>query len=793
MNATTSLDLQSGTVAGVLGGAASAAKTTSGTVTLSGANSYTGGTSVSAGTLALSGAGTLGATSGGTTVSGGTLDLGGTSQTQASLNQSGGDVKNGTINVGAYHLTGGTLDAGATVNATTSLDLQSGTVAGVLGGAASAAKTTSGTVTLSGANSYTGGTTITGGTLALAGAGTIASSSGLVDNANFDISALASAGTTVQNLNGSGTVTLGAKTLTVAQGAGSFAGTIGGTGGFTLAAGSLTLTGANSYTGPTTIASGTLQLGNGGTTGSIASNVVDNGTLAFDHSDTETYAGAISGTGKLSQIGTGTTILDGSNTVSGLVSITNGTLEVGDATHTGALLNAASGGVQVGATGTLQGHGTILGAVSNTSGGTVRPGGSIGTLTVGSYTQGANSTFSVDVSPALASELVATGAASINGHFNADFGAGTYGTHIYPVLLGSTVSGKFSSLTTTNAPAGLIYGLYYRPGNQEVDLVLASTKGAAAYGDAMSAGLDAADAFGAAVLDHSDECADSAQGKTMGKLQAACGVNGLWMKALGVSGKTDSGLASGYRSNTAGLMGGIDHHFGHGISAGLTGGWTSGTTHSTDLASGSRTYQYAAGVYGTKRWAMLRLDLDAFYTLSQQHMSRDTQGLGIASAAADGRGFGAAARVSAPLLDGDLTPLAELRFTRQHTDSATESGVDAVDFTMDAQTHSALRALAGARLQHTYLFGETELTPRLELGVEQQLGPVSRTVSGRMTNVENTDFAQAAVAPARTAGVGRIGFSVDGGRGLELYGDVGGRISQNQQEGNVDLGVRLRF
>ena len=51
-------------------------------------------------------------------------------------------------------------------------------------------------------------------------------------------------------------------------------------GGLTIAAGTETLTGANTYTGATTIAAGaTLQLGNGGTTGSVAGNVVDNGTL----------------------------------------------------------------------------------------------------------------------------------------------------------------------------------------------------------------------------------------------------------------------------------------------------------------------------------------------------------------------------------------------------------------------------------------------------------------------------------------------------------------------------------
>jgi autotransporter-associated beta strand protein len=61
----------------------------------------------------------------------------------------------------------------------------------------------------------------------------------------------------------------------------------------------LVLTGTNSYTGGTTISAGTLQLGNGGTTGAITGDVVDNGQLVFARSNTVTFGGTISGTGSV--------------------------------------------------------------------------------------------------------------------------------------------------------------------------------------------------------------------------------------------------------------------------------------------------------------------------------------------------------------------------------------------------------------------------------------------------------------------------------------------------------------
>ncbi|WP_273878390.1 autotransporter-associated beta strand repeat-containing protein, partial [Serratia liquefaciens] len=71
-------------------------------------------------------------------------------------------------------------------------------------------------------------------------------------------------GATINALTGSGTVALGSRTLTLANAAGTFSGTIGGTGGLTVSGGTQTLSGANGFTGATSISGGTLALSGAG-------------------------------------------------------------------------------------------------------------------------------------------------------------------------------------------------------------------------------------------------------------------------------------------------------------------------------------------------------------------------------------------------------------------------------------------------------------------------------------------------------------------------------------------------
>jgi autotransporter-associated beta strand protein len=115
---------------------------------------------------------------------------------------------------------------------------------------------------------------------------------------------------------------------------------VGGILGYTSLAkegtGTLIVANDNSFIGGTFISNGVVQLGNGGTNGSIAGDVLDNGSLIFNRSDAAvSSAGNLSGTGSVEQRGPGKFTLRGANTYTGVTTVSAGILAAGSGTAFG--------------------------------------------------------------------------------------------------------------------------------------------------------------------------------------------------------------------------------------------------------------------------------------------------------------------------------------------------------------------------------------------------------------------------------------------------------------------------
>ena len=317
------------------------------------------------------------------------------------------------------------------------------TITSVLQGTSQLVKTDRGTLVLTGTNTYSGGTAINGGTLQVASNDNLGAVGG---GLSFDGGTLENTGAfstsraVTLNADGGTSETTADLTLT---------GLVSGTGALTKdGAGTLALTATNNYTGDTTIANGTLQLGAGGGTGSILGDVVNNGTLSFNRSNNYTFAGDISGTGGVNQIGTGTTTLTGSNTYTGGTTISAGSLVVGNGGTQGSIIGDVSNdaalsflrsnnvtfGGTISGTGTLtqQGSGNLILSADNSYLGatTVQAGGlyingdqsaATGDTTVVAGTLGGGGTIGGDVTLAAGTSLspgalgTAPGTLTING------------------------------------------------------------------------------------------------------------------------------------------------------------------------------------------------------------------------------------------------------------------------------------------------------------------------------------------------------------------------------------------
>jgi autotransporter-associated beta strand protein len=227
----------------------------------------------------------------------------------------------------------------------------------------------------------------------------------------------------------------------------------------------------------TFINGGLLQVGNGDGTATLGTGLVaDNGTLAFDLTNATTVTNAISGSGGVTQSGTGDLTLSTSNTFTGPMTVNSGRVLVQNPNGMGngsAVVNGGQIYVTLGSPASYNLSSaamTLNGSGPNNDGtGALRKGGSTTTGFGGPVTFGSDTTLSVDGGATLnLTNASGLNGASVNANITlAGTGAGNF---TGPMSLGSgnlTVSGgtwtvapsnNFSGQTTISGGALLMTG-----------------------------------------------------------------------------------------------------------------------------------------------------------------------------------------------------------------------------------------------------------------------------------------------------------------------------------------------
>ncbi|WP_425064357.1 autotransporter outer membrane beta-barrel domain-containing protein [Reyranella sp.] len=722
-------------------------------------------------------------------------------------------------------------------------------LAGVISGQGGVTIDSGGAVQLSATNTYTGETMIgsTGGipgTLLISGPGSIAASSGVVNNGVFDISR-AWAPVSIKALSGTGQVNLGGQNLTITSGNGTFSGIIadGGeydaTGGsVTIAGGTQTFAGTNGYTGGTLVSGGTLNL-----TGTLIGGM------------TVMQGGTFNNSGTLDSLG-------GAGFLNQGITANNGTLTT-DVLNTGSFLNNGNLTGTFANLGLLSGTGGIVGTLANA--GIVAPGTPYGTMTVnGAYSQTSSGTLQVAVSSAgQASRLNvigATGTASLAGSVLAQVQAGsTYAPRTTYTILQTTggLSGGFSSVTSSSP--FLLPSLSYdannvyltlqiggfataalNPQQQAIGTVLDSTA-ATATGDYATvlgtlASLSPAQVqpiltalsgnnyagFSSAMVQGAQFFMNNFAGQATGggpsgssrvALAEACDVAcdasstprwGAWGGAIGGLGTVGAGTAQGAVTyNAGGFAAGLDRALTDNFRAGVTVGYSGGTQWVSGFSGQGNSDTVQAGLYGNYASGPFYADGLVGYAYTNNRMTRPILIPGLAARTAFGQtganqvfgqfetGYSFDIGSQA---DAFFKPFVRLQAYTGTQNGFTETGAQSLNLSVAQQTTNSLRSVIGAQLGASMDMGwRDRLAMRFRLGWSHEYADVSRPVTAALTGAPASPFTTFGISPVRDGVLLGLSASTAVAEATSLYLRYEGTLAGPDGSQALTAGVRMTW
>ncbi|WP_206516553.1 MULTISPECIES: autotransporter domain-containing protein [unclassified Mesorhizobium] len=839
---------------GVVSGDGQLAKTSSGTLTLTGANSYSGGTAVRGGGLVVTATGALGD---------GLVAINSNgSGGWAKLYFSGNDAANPvsaedisiTVGLGDLNFLRNATAGAATIilakDGTGGLNFSTGTDAGT----ASIINQGGGSVTFTGASAANA-------TIVNDGLGIPYYFSRTTFDDDYSSNVSSSAGdATITNRNGGSTIFYGHSD----GGTATLVNEAGGTLDFQQASQAADATILNGAGGSVLVRfrnqDSVLDVGSLSGDGAI---LIDDSQLApqlslgaLGHDDV--IGGTISGNGSLTKTGAGKLTLNGQNSYAGLTTVDMGTLVVGDASHGTASLAGdvtVDSGARLGGIGTMGGNVTILG--------THGVGNSIGVQAVGgNYVN--HGVLEVEATPSGADRLIVGGTVDISGAtlnlVLTPATAESWNLRNGPYTIiqnngAADVAGTFASVGNLNDLLFLDHLINYKGGDgNDITLALARNDVAVANvattrnqfatagaldrlgegnalawamllmtdKDAARLALDAASGEVHAsakgmLIEDSRFVADAATARVraaMGDVAApampvmAYGEGGpelveadtsrfvVWGQAFGSWGTASGdGNAAGLDRSTGGFLAGADTVIGEAWRVGLLTGYNHASFDVDDHASSGSSDTYHISLYGGRQWDGLGLRGGVAYSWNRIDTSRNVVVPGFVDALTAKYDAGTAqvfgeAGYRLETRMAAFEPFASLAYVNLHTDSFTEKG-RAAALTSAASTTETTFTTLGLRASAGFDLGGMQATAQGTLGWRHAFGDTTPTAD--MAFAGGDLFTIAGVPIARDTAIVGAGLDFRIADSTTLGISYSGQFGKKAADQGVRATMQVRF
>jgi hypothetical protein len=456
----------------------------------------------------------------------------------------------------------------------------------------------------------------------------------------------------------------------------------------------------------------------------------------------------------------------------------------------------------------------------------------------GNFTQNADGTLRVIVTPAETSQLLITGGASLNGGLVYNFAPGTYVPKVFPfITTTSGTTGGFTTITYNNAPANLLHTTTYA--DNDANLVLyqqgttpptptpppappivvapeddsvfsAENQQSALNAQAASASLLAKAAEGEAAGAEAAVCGSEA-GTTPADVtpdkvtrtarlanavaNAFCGAGG-WIQGSGTVFNADgSATVDGYQADTAGFLAGIDKALNaQGTRLGIAIGYDESSIK-TGLGSKGTVDTTRVGLFGSQPVGVFTIAGDLMYGHFDTTTERVT-GVGTAGSKTSGNivSGGIEAETLLPIDGYNIIPAAGIRIASVSAGGFAESapGEEQAFAVRGAGSgYDSVQPFVNIDVSKKFLTPDyIAIMPDLSAGYLYEAGTRGRAVT--VNSQDGTTFETSHLGLAGSAAELQAGVSA-GKDNWALYARYSADISANWTSQTGEVGLRIRF